>query len=383
MKKITLYFATNRNHEGKDRWRPKSYGRKFSQDGMENLRFGKVTVQADEKKVTKCLNQRARNDKGDGECLAGYLTGQVGSAIIRAYAEKIDANIADVEQPNAKFGSTGLFTDLQKAMRRQSDVLIFIHGFNVSWDEAVGSALALQEMLNRPGVGDKKQKILVVLFTWPSDGKALPFVSYKSDRSEAKGSGYAVGRGILKVRDFLIKLRDRAKHSSNDPKILCGQSLHLLCHSMGNYVLQNALERIQEHTTGSGLSRIFEHIFLCAPDVDEDVLETNKPMGRLHEVCRSVSVYHNRGDVAMYVSDYTKGNPERLGTGGAAHPSQLHHKVQQIDCSPIVTGIVEHSYYLWGPVNTDLRLSMDGVPHEDTRRTRILAGNLRNVWVMT
>jgi len=46
------------------------------------------------------------------------------------------------------------------------------------------------------------------LFTWPSDGQALPYVSYKSDRSDAKGSGYAIGRGFLKLRDFLVRLRD-------------------------------------------------------------------------------------------------------------------------------------------------------------------------------
>ena len=46
MTKLTLYYATNRKHEGKDRWHPESYGTKFSDDGMENLRFGAVSVEA-------------------------------------------------------------------------------------------------------------------------------------------------------------------------------------------------------------------------------------------------------------------------------------------------------------------------------------------------
>ncbi|MBL7995151.1 hypothetical protein JNM05_07235, partial [bacterium] len=49
MSERILYYATNRKHEG-NRWKPTGYGTKFSDDGLENLRFGKVTVNADEAK---------------------------------------------------------------------------------------------------------------------------------------------------------------------------------------------------------------------------------------------------------------------------------------------------------------------------------------------
>jgi hypothetical protein len=86
--------------------------------------------------------------------------------------------------------------------------------------------------------------------------------------------------------------------------------------------------------------------------------------------------------MAMMVSDYTKGNPERLGAGGAAHPALLHNKIQQIDCTPIVSGLVEHSYYLSGFPNADIRQSIDGLPQDDSRRRRARDGNLANVWRM-
>ena len=379
MQNVQLYYATNRNHEGKNRWNPESYGAKFSSDGMENLRFGKVTVNVNSKEINKCLNIKTAHDKGDGERLAGYLTKCAKSAKIQAYKENLKKGLADIHQPKAKLGSSEMFKDLKKVMEKHSDVLIYIHGFNVSWFEAVGSALALQYMMNRQGIGDKKQSIMVVLFSWPSDGMALPLVSYKSDRSEAEGSGSAIGRGLLKLRDFLVNLKDKAKQGEK----LCNQDIHLLCHSMGNYVLQNTLRRIEQFTPSMVLPRIFEHIFMCAPDVDDDVLESGNPMGKLHQLCRYVSIYHNRGDVAMYVSDYTKGNPERLGTVGTAHPSLLHNKIHQMNCSSLVKGIVEHSYYLWGPVNTDIRLGMDGVAFEDTvKRRRKKDSNLNNVWAL-
>ncbi len=382
MTKVNLFYATNRRHIGDDRWAPTGYSTDFSSDGLENLRFGRVSFEAEEDKINKHLQRKKKgeSDPGDGEKLAEYLKSCLKeTSTIKAYKENIKNHTADIHQPNARFGSESLFEDLRKSMLKNSDVLIYIHGFNVSWEDAVGAACSLQLMLNsRKSAGAKD--VLVVLYTWPSNGQALPYVSYKSDRSEASGSGKAFGRGLLKLRDYLAKLKTDCLNS-NDP--LCEQELHLLCHSMGNYVLQNTLARMKNFAAGRSLPRIFEHIFLCAPDVSDDVLEPGKPMGDLHELTRNVTIYHNRGDVAMYVSDYTKGNPDRLGHEGASRPGQLHRKIHQVDCSPLVKGLVEHSYYLWGPVNTDIRLSIDGVTHDDSSaRRRHRETNFTNVWIL-
>lgn len=365
MTELGLYFATNRCHEGSNRWHPKRYGRAFSADGMENLRFGWLQVDVPQADLDRCLAADTGFGRGDGEALSSLLEKAAKNAQIDAYEESIDPDSADTSQAKAKLGSKAMFRDLQKDMLRRSDSVVFVHGFNVSWEAAVGSALALQVMLNRADIGEPKQQAAVVLFTWPSDGLALPFVSYKSDRSEAKGSGYAFARGLLKLRDYLAALADRAGG------VACPQDLHLLCHSMGNYVLQNALERMRQFTPGTALPRLFQQIFLCAPDVDADVLEPGKPMGDLSELARGVTVYHNTGDVALHVSDYTKGNPERLGSYGATRAAMLPDKVQQVDCSKIVGGLVEHSYYLDGRVNDDILRSIDDVPQDDASRPRV------------
>jgi esterase/lipase superfamily enzyme len=379
---LKLYFATNRNHEGKDRFHPRRYGTKFSQDGMENLRFGVVTVDTKESEVNKHLTRKMQDlGTGDGEQLSGYLAKRAKSARIEAYPEVLTDKIHEVSQTDVQLGSQAMFADLKAVMMQSSDVLIYIHGFNVSWEQAVGSALALQQMLGSAHGKDPGQEVAVVLFTWPSDGLALPWVSYKSDRSEAAGSGAAVGRAFLKLRDFLANLRDRAKNSGEP---LCGQNIHLLCHSMGNYLLQHALARVGDFTPGNGntLPRLFEHIFLCAPDVNDHALEEGQPMAAAAEIARHVTVYHNRGDTALVISDYTKGNPERLGGAGAARSALLHNKIHQVDCTPVVHGLVEHSYYLCGNVNTDIRFSIDGKTQDDASRSWRQVTNQRNVWTM-
>ena len=60
MVELKLYYATNRNHIG-NRWHPKSYGTKFSNDGMENLRFGLVRVSADDKIISKHLTTKMKD----------------------------------------------------------------------------------------------------------------------------------------------------------------------------------------------------------------------------------------------------------------------------------------------------------------------------------
>lgn len=377
MPTLKLYFATNRNHlinpdnETGTRFRPDGYGGSFSTQGHENLRFGKLSLKADASEIKKYLEQKIKSTgTGNGEGLSSYLAKcaasaqRSGEAGIRAYRENT---------PGTVLGSEAMFSELKKDMENASDLLVYIHGFNVSWHDAVGSALSLQTILNHKAKSANTKNLIVVLFTWPSDGKMIPFASYRSDKADAAASAKPVARALLKTRDFLIKL---------GKKNLCQQNIHLLCHSMGNYVLQNALHCMQEFNSGT-LPRIFEHVFLCSADVDDAALEPGAPLEPVHQISRQVTVYHNREDKALVVSDYTKGQPERLGGAGAARPNQLHNKVHQVDCTPTVQGTIEHSYYLCGNIAGDIRASIDGLAQGSPDRARVATGSTANVWSMT
>jgi len=378
VREYDLFYATNRNHVGADRFRPDAYGKSFSADGLENLRFGRLTVTADENAIAAAMQVSAAGAAVDGEALNRIFNNSMGSCRITAYEEKLDPNTYEAHQAGPVLGSAAFFKDLQRVMMGGSDVVVFVHGFNVSWAAAVASALALEASLNREDGRDKAQKTRVVLFTWPSDGLALPFVSYKSDRTEAAASGYAVGRGFLRLRDFLASLKDRA---NTEP--LCNQSIHLLCHSMGNYVLENALFRLAERSSGRSLPRIFEHVFLCAADVDDAALQPGEGLGRVHEIASRVTVYSNRSDKALVVSDYTKGNPDRLGTNGAANARMLHNKIDLVDATPLsIPGFVEHSYHLSGATSLDIRHSLEGLDPSDRARPRRPEGSIPSKWVL-
>jgi esterase/lipase superfamily enzyme len=247
-------------------------------------------------------------------------------------------------------GSKLFLDDLRVAMRDGcSDTLIFIHGFNVSFIDALkaGGALASEITINgRP--------INVVVFSWPSDGKAIPFMSYYSDREDARTCGAALARTYLKLYDFMTSLK---------PTEYCDRSLHLLAHSMGNYVLRNGLQALRAKDP-TKIARLFSEIVLAAPDEDDDAFDTDDKLRLLPGLGRRVTVYYNQRDKALLISDKTKGNPDRLGSDGPRMLDLLPKKVFVVDCTRVARegdAMIEHSYFLnCPPVASDLQATLQG-----------------------
>lgn len=147
--------------------------------------------------------------------------------------------------------------------------------------------------------------------------------NYFNDRHDAETSGYAFVRAMMKLSTFL---------KSSDPEVACKQKIHLIAHSMGNYVLRHALQQTNKIDGGESLSRIFDNIILTVADEDSDAFEFDYKLARLP-------------DLALKVFDYTKGNPDRMGHDGPNKPHEIHAKVVLVDASSVVTGLSEHSYH--------------------------------------
>ncbi len=120
-----------------------------------------------------------------------------------------------------------------------------------------------------------------------------------------------------------------------------------MAHSMGNYVLRNALQQAQKINNSTSLSRIFDNVILTAADEDNDAFEFDHKLAKLPELAQRITVYFNNGDLALAASDLTKGNPDRLGHDGPSKPHQISSKVVIVDASDVVKGISEqHSYHV-------------------------------------
>ncbi|MBK7642971.1 MAG: alpha/beta fold hydrolase [Planctomycetes bacterium] len=310
--KTRIRFATNRDPQGKP---VKAFGTRFNPVHPLELRFGEMRLDTGGARLPRA-----------GTSLADVLTQQLvdGRGELEVYGEELDRD-------PPVLGSQRLFGELQDSMAAGRDALVYIHGYNVTFFEACASAMSLQKKLD-----ERKTPMDVVLFSWPSDGSSTPWVAYRSDRDDAANSGLAFSRAFQKLQGFLEGL------ARED---YCGGSIHLVCHSMGNFVLENTLWHLRKNLPGR-LPRIFGEVVLASADVDNDALEQEGKLGRLPEIARRINVYCNAGDEALRISDKTKGNPDRLGQRGPKHPMDAPAGVVNIDCSEVINGLVEHSYYL-------------------------------------
>ncbi|OGG98947.1 MAG: hypothetical protein A2600_06100 [Candidatus Lambdaproteobacteria bacterium RIFOXYD1_FULL_56_27] len=377
---LSLYYATNRNPTdcGGDPValnQVKAFGTEPYLPRHGYITFGKLTVKLEESAVQNCL-QQSINDmgQGDGEALAALVKQE--RIQVTPYVDPLGKTEKTLDPK--EFGSHHFALDLEQEMKQTElggkgcDLLVYIHGFNVSWEEAVGGALALQLMYNhkRPVAQrgqnpDSDQKIRpsrpikVILFSWPSNGQMLPFQSYRSDLQDVNLTDVAFARGFLILADKLKTRREENRDANQTVRLKdrqredCGGRVYLLCHSMGNFVLQKTLAKMRSLSKGTARHpNLFTHAFLCAPDVDADALAQGQPLNPLLEVAQEVSVYFNTEDLAMWISDHTKGNPQRLGQVGTR--GLIEKGIYNIDCSDVVHGVTEHSYYLNGSVAQDI-----------------------------
>jgi esterase/lipase superfamily enzyme len=300
----TIYFATNRNPDKATN--PTDFGSTFSAAGLTDLRFGSAT----------------------------FSGSQLDSYTLDVAPEKLDVGLdkARVKDLSGQvLGSKAVFEQIRAEMLAgQQDCMVFIHGFNVSFAEALRSCAKLKQFyVGRP--------MTWLVFTWPSDGSMLPFKAYASDRDDARASGVALGRGLQKLANFL---------SGTRPQDYCGQSVHLMAHSMGNYALRWALQSITAR--GGSLRRLLEHILMFAPDEDDDAFELDHKLKPLPDMARRVTLYHHANDLALVTSDVTKGNPDRLGAAGPRNARLLPDKVNVVDCERVTSGMRDskgHSYH--------------------------------------
>ena len=321
-----VYFGTNRKPNRKKA--PNDFGTGFSEDGLANLRFGMADV--------------------SGENLDEFELSLAPERLTVDYKRKVKGSAGSV------LGSKNVFGRVREKMVLHSrDTVVFVHGYNVSFKEALTSAARLKRNLSTaeggPGVN-------VIVFSWPSDGSMMPYIAYGNDRQDAAASGPAFARGLLKLADFL---------RGSTPEEACNHQLHLVAHSMGNYVLRHTVQEYVKQSSGRPV-RLFDQVFLMAADEDDDAFEHGYKLKSLPRLAKRVNVYFNNNDRAMAVSDKTKGNPDRLGDDGPRLPRGIPGKVSLVDVTPVVDGLVQHSYFLDTPeVVRDMRQVLAGTPSDE------------------
>jgi esterase/lipase superfamily enzyme len=260
------------------------------------------------------------------------------------------------------FGSRTIFDELRRSMKEDSKPTVaFIHGFSNSFQDSIERAGWISAFYEDGGFAAN-----IFAFSWPATGgsvfgEPLPYVDYEHDRGTAASAGPALARTIRILHEFVDSL---------SPSQRCNQEIHLLCHSMGNYVLRNGLQSWLNLPTlptsapippqrlaamgppGSvpmDVRRTFEQIILAAADEDDDAFDDVAKLALLPRLGNAVTVYHNREDwILNTLSSKTKFNGPRLGTNGPDNMAMISDKVTAVEVTEVVDfdGDVEgHQYY--------------------------------------
>jgi esterase/lipase superfamily enzyme len=160
-------------------------------------------------------------------------------------------------------------------------VLVFVHGFNNQFEDAVYRFAQI--------VHDSEASVVPVLFTWPSRGQLL---AYNYDRESTNYSRDAL-EGILS------KL-------ANDKSV---SEISVLAHSMGNWL---TLESLRQMAIRNGhIATKIKDVMLAAPDVDVDVFQTQ--VSAFGQPRPRFTLFVSRKDRALAISRRVWGSTARLG----------------------------------------------------------------------
>ena len=199
--------------------------------------------------------------------------------------------------------SDNVVSDLQQPGR---NLLVFIHGFDNSFEAAITRAAFNREWFAQSGVPGADTT--VIAFSWPSLGRLLdlplPWSDYRRDQTLAGQSG-------LHMMSFFAGLQPVLEHARST-----GRRVFLLAHSMGNWALQAAVESWFSHGNGDAL--LFDEILLPGADERYDSFEFPEPgrLSDLHRLGGRTSIYFSRADSVLVLAAAINLGAKRLGQDG-------------------------------------------------------------------
>jgi esterase/lipase superfamily enzyme len=210
------------------------------------------------------------------------------------------------------------------------DVLIYVHGFNQTFESAVLDAARLSDGVRFRGE--------TLAFSWPSKAKLL---DYGYDRESAMWS-----------RDALEQVFAGLMASPTTGRI------HVVAHSIGTMLTMEALRQIYARQGVAAAERIASVVF-ASPDIDLDVFTSS--VQRIGPLASKITVVTATNDRALAVSGWMAGGVTRVGAAEKAELKRLGLHV--IDASAEGWGIVNHDLFLSNAqVRKVIRRAVDGLP---------------------
>ena len=198
---------------------------------------------------------------------------------------------------------------LSKIAVDERHAVVFVHGYNVSFEEAA---------LRAAQIGlDLSIKSSMAFFSWPSKGRLN---GYAADEATIEASEGAIAQ-------FMVDFVERSG----------AKFVHIIAHSMGNRGVLRAVDRIAakaERRTG----KHFGQIILAAADVDVDVFR--ELSAAYNRVARRTTLYISTRDRAIEASQWLHASPRV----GLTPPVVIVPGIDTINVGNIDMTLLGHGY---------------------------------------
>ncbi len=234
---------------------------------------------------------------------------------------------------------------------QQSHVTLLVHGYNVNFQSATGFYQKVSDSLF---TGPDSLNGLCVLYDWPSLGS---LIGYEPDRAHARACAADLADVLSAMLDYLVEKQNAA---IANPDNACKAKVSMIAHSMGNYVLQNAMAAAWTRKNQPLLASLLNQLVMVAADVDNDLFDAGAPDNSdgsavVNLSYRITALYSGRDSVLGLSAGLKHFGTRRLGRSGLAHDPPLvtqppaTDNVWGVDCSTFfpkeVTGEEIHGAY--------------------------------------
>ena len=220
--------------------------------------------------------------------------------------------------------------DLFEATASGKELLIYVHGFNQTFETAALDAVHLADGIRFRGD--------TMVFSWPSRAKLL---DYAYDRDSAMWS-----------RDALEQLLTGLMVTPAIGRI------HIVAHSIGSMPTMEALRQVYTRDGEAAAVKIGA-VVLASPDLDLDVFSSS--VERVGSLRPKITVITATNDRALALSGWLAGGITRVGAAQTAQLSGLGLRV--IDASQRGWGVINHDLFLSNAqIQRVVRNAIDGHP---------------------
>ncbi|MDO6695265.1 alpha/beta hydrolase [Aliiglaciecola sp. 3_MG-2023] len=199
----------------------------------------------------------------------------------RRVGERLQIDEDILEQKS--FHETQLNNNINQRLKNSEnkDVILFVHGFNNTFNESVFTLAGIWHFLKRQGVP--------IVYSWPAAAKGV--TAYFADKESGQFT--------------IFHLKETLRLLFKNPEI---ENIHIIAHSRGTDVVTTTLrELIIENRASGGNPRKdlrIENLILAAPDLDFGIIKQRLMAEQFGPAFGKITIYTSQEDSALGISQW-------------------------------------------------------------------------------